>query len=315
MVGIMNIKAINNALPDNVIVHELRKHSKASEKYVDVTFIDDDGFKWKGSIPYYYRRTGLFIESEKDLAEYLLSIKKYFTKSQISIWNKNEKEYWDLHCSNKQVTKDFFYSLLDFDWKSVSYDLPKNPNWARRIQDIKEMGYTLSTNTKMKVKNQNQNDTHILLVPLPRGGSTGYETISKRLKDKIIKTLSAKNAFEDRVVSIASLIPDHKFPEIRWDETTKCDNLDEMSSEEIKAKFQLLDNQRNQQKREVCRRCFQENKRGVLFGIRFWYAGGEDWDADIPKTGKKAERGCFGCGWYDIEAWRKKLTERIQSNN
>ena len=63
------------------------------------------------------------------------------------------------------------------------------------------------------------------------------------------------------------LIPDHKFPEIRWDADTKGENSDNMSVEEIVSKFQLLDNQRNLQKREVCRACFQTNKRRTLTEI------------------------------------------------
>lgn len=35
-----------------------RKHSKASEKYVDVIFTYGDGSKWEGSVPIEYRRTG-----------------------------------------------------------------------------------------------------------------------------------------------------------------------------------------------------------------------------------------------------------------
>ena len=81
--------------------------------------------------------------------------------------------------------------------------------------------------------------------------------------------------------------------------------------DEIKAKFQLLTNQRNQQKREVCRNCYQTGKRGILFGIPFFYKGNENWDNNIPRTGKSAEKGCIGCGWYDIERWRNELIKLI----
>lgn len=68
-----------------------------------------------------------------------------------------------------------------------------------------------------------------------------------------------------------------------------------MTDEEIIAKFQLLDNQRNLQKREICRNCVQTGRRGRLFGIDFYVVGDECWDATIPPTGKEAERGCIGC--------------------
>ena len=38
-------------------------------------------------------------------------------------------------------------------------------------------------------------------------------------------------------------------------------------------------------------------------------------DKGIPKRGKVAERGCIGCGWYDIEEWRNKLSKTLRSNS
>ena len=58
----------------HIIVEAFREHSKASEKYIDVTIIQPDGYSWKGSIPYFYRRTSLFIETPKDLVDYLNNI-------------------------------------------------------------------------------------------------------------------------------------------------------------------------------------------------------------------------------------------------
>lgn len=91
-----------------------------------------------------------------------------------------------------------------------------------------------------------------------------------------------------------------------------------MTEDEIRKKFQLLTNQHNQQKREVCRNCFQTGKRGSIYGISYYYKGDENWDASIPKKGKEAERGCIGCPWYDIAEWKKQLSailERAQSNS
>ena len=85
----------------------------------------------------------------------------------------------------------------------------------------------------------------------------------------------------------------------------------EMTDDEIIQKFQLLDNHRNQHKREICRRCFQEGIRGTIYGIHYFYEGGENWDPSIPKVGKAAEKGCIGCPWYDIELWRKMLNKEL----
>ena len=88
-----------------------------------------------------------------------------------------------------------------------------------------------------------------------------------------------------------------------------------MNTFEIKRDFQLINNQRNQQKREVCRKCYQTNERGIIYGINYFYEGNKSWDKKIPKRGKVAEQGCKGCGWYDIEKWRKNLSENLIINS
>ncbi|UKI16155.1 MAG: hypothetical protein L6V87_10865 [Ruminococcus sp.] len=85
-----------------------------------------------------------------------------------------------------------------------------------------------------------------------------------------------------------------------------------MTDDEIRAKFQLLTNQRNQQKREVCRNCFQTGKRGTIYGISYFYEGDEYWDKSIPVKGKEAEKGCVGCPWYDIQNWKEHLMKLIK---
>ena len=137
----------------------------------------------------------------------------------------------------------------------------------------------------------------------------GYETFSPSLRKKILETLNYYDSYEGKKGS--HLLPDHKFPEIRWDEHTKAENPDDMTETDIKEKFQLLTNQRNLQKREVCRRCYHTNERGYPFGIKFFYEGTEKWDENIPKRGKAAEEGCKGCGWYDMGKWRSVLTESL----
>ena len=80
-----------------------------------------------------------------------------------------------------------------------------------------------------------------------------------------------------------SLLPDHKFPQKRWDAETRRESLAKLDVTEIKRDFQLISNQRNLRKREVCRKCYQTGNRGTPFGIKFYYVGGEKWPADVPK--------------------------------
>mgnify|MGYP001608878353 FL=1 len=74
----------------------------------------------------------------------------------------------------------------------------------------------------------------------------------------------------------------------------------------------MLDNQRNLEKREVCRKVFQTGKRGTIFGIKYYYEGDEDWPKNVPKVGKEAEKGWIGTPWYDIEKWRQSLNRDIE---
>ncbi len=55
--------------------------------------------------------------------------------------------------------------------------------------------------------------------------------------DRILKVLNNYDVYED--TKREHLLPDHKFPEIRWDDKTREENREDMSDDEIKQKFQL----------------------------------------------------------------------------
>lgn len=294
-------------------VHGRRKHSKASEEYIQVTFrYGKQSFDW--DIPIEYRRTGTHLSesSEQEILDYVLDV---YEKCSPHLWKTFEEEqkvFW-ADKSGAAVTKAFFDVLAkDFTWKSVESDLPQNPNWARRVQDLKEMGYTIATRTSMRDSKSKRNCTHLLLVPLPRGGITGYETWTPTIRNRIIQLLESRDAYEGKRVKKDGLLPDHKFPEIRWDENVRRLDLSDLTDEQIVHDFQLLTNQRNLQKREVCRTCYQTGERGAPFGIAFYYEGSKQWDLSIPRRGAASESGCVGCGWYDLEAWRKALNEKMR---
>lgn len=288
------VKLLENT---NIIIQTFRGHGKASECYVDVTFIQEDGFTWETIVPYVNRRAGLFLKSEEELAAYLKKLKPYFQKAAMQKWRDAERKVWE-H-SKAYVTKQFFFALLTF---TPVIKFPPNNNPARRIQDIKDAGYTIAT-----IRNYQGTGTARILLPIPKTVEMGYETYSTQFKARLIRLLKGINAYESKPTTRNGLIPDHKFSEIRWDRDTKAKNPMDMTDEEVVQKFQLLDNQRNQQKREVCRNCFQTGKRGIIYGIPFFYEGGSDWDSSFPTIGKTAEKGCLGCAWYDIARWRNEL--------
>ena len=231
------IKKISNP---NIHILEFREHTKASEKYVDVVFsYPEYKLEWHGSIPYYYRRTGTFIETVDDLASLIERAYQSVNHKNSSEWIKTELKLWNEEYTGKRVTKPFFEALSSMKWTCVEHALPRNPNWARRIQDIKEMGYSLATENRTCSK-CNKSTTHLLLIPLEKGAETGYEIFSNKLKKRIIKVLGSHNAFEGKPTNPASLIPDHKFPEISWDENTKVENPDDMTDEQIKTVEDML---------------------------------------------------------------------------
>ena len=299
------------------VIGSRKRHSKAAEEYIQAKFRypQDDGtvITWDGWVPVIYRRTGVCIpEGEKEkLNEHLNHLYEQMNPENKQAWKQEQELFWQTEKPNANTTKAFFDALAQGGWKCVECDLPPNRNWARRVQDLKELGYTLATDTNRFCPTCQSNKTHLILLPIPRANSSGngYETWSPSLRRRILRLLDQKDVYEN--IRTPHVLPDHKFPEIRWDANTKTENPDDMSDDAIRKKFQLLSNQRNQQKREACRKCYQEGKRGIIYGIPFYYQGTEIWDESIPKTGKGAERGCKGCPWYDIDEWRRELLKRL----
>ena len=306
-----NILKINSLLAGKDIkAIKILHNSKSSESYVKVTYKFEEGYTWDAVIPYIYRRSGLNLETEKDIAEYLIQIKPYFTNEARERWKETEWEKWKKIKDNAKnpdnlVTVNFFEVLLSF--KEEVHNFPSNTNPQRRFQEIKDQGYTVA------IYPIGHREYGKMLLPLPLYQEIGYETFSPQFKARVIRLFKRINAYEARATPIQALIPDHKFSEVRWDGETKEENPDSMSDDEIIKKFQLLDNQRNQQKREVCRNCFQTGQRGTIFGIKYYTKGTDSWDSSIPKTGKAAEKGCIGCPWYDIEAWRRRINELLNA--
>ena len=288
-----------------------RVNTKASESYVPVSF-KYDTTTWEGWVPVEYRRTGLDIpegDNEKLIA-YLNEVYSKLDPSKYVEWLNKQDALWQK--SRSVETKEIFDLLKDGKWHCRNCEI-KNPNFARRVQDLKEQGYTIATHVNYKCPVcGNNRSTRLLLLPIDRVeiAGNGYETWSNELRKRILRLLSYIDVYEKTFNQ--NCLPDHKFSEIRWDSETKSENPDDMSDTEIRDKFQLLTNQRNQQKREVCRKCFQTGKRGTIYGIEYFYAGGPEWDPNIPTKGKAAEEGCVGCPWYDIERWRKELKKELE---
>ena len=135
----MNMENLNTLLSGTGIqIKGKYNHTKASESYVDVVITEaNDTIIWEGAIPYQYRRTGLFLSTEGEVASYLISIKDHFTFDNIGKWVYREHKHWEENYE-APVTTPFFHILLSMDW---AYEFPANRNPQRRIQDIKKRVY------------------------------------------------------------------------------------------------------------------------------------------------------------------------------
>ena len=302
----LNLEIINSLVRGNGInVLEYKKNG--TFHYVYVCFQQEDGYKYETMVPIVYPKAALDFSTNQAVANYLNSIKRYFTKNAVNQWFTNEL----LSIPDSDATKyQFLRILLSSKGKRLlSSDFPQNPNAQKIIQLWRDEGYIISTVHGNKETN---GETPHWILPLPNVKKTFYEKMSEPFVKKVIKTLGHINVFECRNTS--GDLPDHKFSEIRWDENVAKENSINITEDEIREKFQILDTQRNQQKREVCRHCFETGERGTIYGIKFFYAGDEKWDPQIPIRGKEAEKGCIGCPWYDIQKWREELQKIIDKS-
>ncbi len=309
----MELDSIKSYFSDiqDIEILGLKAHTKSSEYYVIVKFNYRNGQAWEGWVPYISRRIGLNIQEKDELIEFLQDVKLHMNKEVAEKWYEKELLLWNEEYSRKGKTKPYFDAMAQYaHWscRKCITAITTSSNDARRIQEIKDMGYLCSTDTNRECIVCGTNTTHELLIAYERAEPIEYETMSPKLIKRIVKTFKNYDVYEAKQMAKTNkLIPDHKFSEVRWDEHTAEDNPDDMSETKIKEKFQLLSNQRNQQKREVCRECFQTGIRGKIYGIDYFYEGDEHWPKGIPLVGKDAEKGCIGCPWYDIELWRKSL--------
>jgi len=140
--------------------------------------------------------------------------------------------------------------------------------------------------------------------------------IPPELVKRILSEYNYIDEIEQRTREKHELVIDHRFPMNRWAQGESPHSVN-MSSEEIRAKFQLLKKDafgnHNSLKSKVCELCKETGKRGTPFGINYWYEGGEDWDESIPVQGFNTEKGCHGCGWYNFHEWRVSLNQKLNS--
>ncbi len=92
--------------------------------------------------------------------------------------------------------------------------------------------------------------------------------VSVKLVQKIKAFYENQEAVFLREMPPKELEIDHKFPQVRWNKNEeKYSN--QMSDDEIKAKFMLLTRSNNLLKLRYCEKCVKTSKRGCFPGIYF----------------------------------------------
>lgn len=290
-------------LSDGIQIEESYTHTKLKQKIVKTKFVQDDGYEFTTYVPYIDMNKGINNMDVESIAQYLRSIKKYFTQSWIESWKREQEIIWNTEYSHRKETKPFLDLLLSL---KLENDTLGNANYASRLRDLRKIGYTITT---IHIKGKGY---HRIMLPLPTHPESKYEKVPQNITQTLARLKRCIEAYSGEKMDEDFLIADHKFPESRWDENTPEVNDSDMSEAEILSKFQLLDNASNLRKKQMCESCADSGDRPSMYGISFYYKGSKKWDDSIPTRGQKAEDGCVGCPWYDIEKWKKELNKQLK---
>lgn len=282
--------------------------SKTDNRFIEVTFNFSDGAVWKGCFPLYYPWRGIQYQLEEDQERLKKDLREAFDQLQpenIAQSLDSTESRW----AGKKNSATFavFKALVTGRWECRSCGVGKiNDQAAARIRAIKQRGFVVATR-KMNCCRCKKRVVHDILLPFEIASvikSVFRKTISDSARAKIIKVLLGKDAFFSTTRPHNQFVIDHKFPSQRWtEEETDNENL---NAEQIKQKFQLLTNQSNMLKSRLCDKCCSTGQRPDFLGIKWFYSGDGSWNES-----EEIGSGCYGCPWYDLEEWKRQLTEKV----
>lgn len=292
----------------DITILETVRNNRASETYVKVKFYDENAY-W---IPLSGHRFDFDFSSKntEELLEYLESISEYFVPSRAAQWYSQLTKQYRNALSKRQLAFLKEMASVNGVCRHCSKEYKKSPNPQATVRELKDKGFYICTISKYCEKAKCAK-TYDYLTPIPPHAlSTRTESIPEETKNQVKRIFACKNSYTGSTDH--SILPDHKFPEIRWGENPEITKNSGLSDEEARRKFQPLSNRFNLLKKEACKKCFSEGKRQFPYGIKFYYEGGEMWDAQYPKQGPQAEAGCIGCGWYDLLKWKEALNKELE---
>jgi hypothetical protein len=183
------------------------------------------------------------------------------------------------------------------------------------LQGLRRAGYVLAKK-KQHCSNCGQNTTWDKWTGERQTiTATNAGNISDTLKQRVFEFYMGQDPVLNTRLHPRYALVDHRLPMKRWGDWAPPSN-DDMSDDELEFVFQLLRNSEGQNhnllKSRSCELCWDTGKRPPFHGIAFWYDGsGPMWPKTVPPTGKEANEGCRGCGWYNTLEWKKTLNQKL----
>lgn len=286
--------------------------SKTTDKFHEVKFEYEKNKVWIGCVPSSYKELSL----EMSYEDICVNLEKWYEELRYEnrpVLKELALTKWGHPSPETSETGKVFLKLLhgNGEWVCRTCGTGKiNDQPAARIRDIKKRGYIIATKTRdcLVCKSRTYQDMLILLTVSAQKRQEFRLPMNDVTKTRIISVLNRKDAVYDVVRREREFVIDHKFPSQRWD-TVETKNHPKMTEHEIRDKFQLLTNQTNMLKSRFCDDCVKTGKRATFMGISWYWAGNSRWAG--KSLGDPA--GCNGCPWHDVELWKQKASQKLQS--
>lgn len=296
---------------DKISIEKIIHNRRASETYVIASFGGDKSYMLPISGHRY--DFSIDIENEEEVISYLNSLSEYLAPEAIGRWYSGLEEQYVEMLSERQLAflKEMASSEGVCRYCSEVYNASPNPQAT--VRELKDKGFYICTVQKYCDKAK-MHKTYDFLSPIPPYKlSARTETIPEKTRKQVKQIYGSKDSFSG--CTDHSVLPDHKFPEIRWGVNPQLSSNTDLTDEEARNKFQPMTNRFNLMKKEACKKCFAEGIRQYPYGIKFYYQGTDKWAENIPQSGSEAESGCVGCGWYDLLKWKEELNKKINGED
>lgn len=198
-----------------------------------------------------------------------------------------------------------FTILSDGELHCGKHELPGTQP-AKAIQIMRQHGFSIENVTRYCPVCDDRTVHRRLISTVPSTPSFVRQPIPKRLRQRVLEHYRNTESITLREMLPGQPEVDHRFPQVRWSTDESFDP--DMPEAELHARFQLLTRDHSLWKSRYCERCAATGERGTFIGINYFAHGDPSWNHSIPTDDP---RGCFGCFWYDPDAWRQAVNAAL----